>query len=53
MADFAGAGGFSHGAKAGFPFDDFPNIAPRLTGIEALPAWADTAPPNIGLREEE
>ncbi|MEQ8402025.1 MAG: glutathione S-transferase family protein [Silicimonas sp.] len=48
VADFAVAGDFTHAVNAGFPLDDFPHVARWLGRIEALPAWADTAPPQIG-----
>lgn len=48
VADFAVAGDFTHAANAGFPLADFPNVARWLKSIEALPAWADTTPPQIG-----
>lgn len=48
VADFAVAGDFSHARNADFPLDDFPNITRWLAAVEALPAWADTAPPQIG-----
>lgn len=48
VADFAVAGDFTHAAQAGFPLADFPNVSRWLARIEALPAWADTAPPSLG-----
>ncbi|MEM8871544.1 MAG: glutathione S-transferase family protein [Pseudomonadota bacterium] len=48
VADFAVAGDFTHAANASFPLDDYPNVARWLAAIQALPAWADTTPPNIG-----
>lgn len=48
VADFAVAGDFSHAVNAGFPLEDFPAVASWLARIEALPAWAETSPPNIG-----
>ncbi len=48
VADFAVAGDFTHANNAHFPLNDYPNVARWLTAIEALPAWADTAPPDIG-----
>lgn len=48
VADFAVAGDFTHAANAAFPLEDHPNVARWLTAVEALPAWAETAPPEIG-----
>ena len=48
VADFAVAGDFTHAANAGFPLNDFPNATAWLGRIEALAAWADTTPPQIG-----
>lgn len=48
VADFAVAGDFSHAQNAGFPLDRFPNVSRWLAAVEALPAWAKTAPPKIG-----
>ncbi|SFR98478.1 glutathione S-transferase family protein [Yoonia litorea] len=48
VADFAVAGDFTYAANAGFPLSDFPNVARWLESVEALPAWADTTPPQIG-----
>ena len=48
VADFAVAGDFTHAQNAAFPLSDFPNVSGWLAGIEALPAWANTAPPQIG-----
>lgn len=48
VADFAVAGDFTHAKNAHFPLSEFPNVARWLAGIETLPAWADTTPPNIG-----
>jgi glutathione S-transferase len=48
VADFAVAGDFTHAANAGLGLEHHPNVARWLTRIEALPAWAETAPPNIG-----
>lgn len=47
VADFAVAGDFTHAKNAHFPLSEFPNVARWLAGIEALPAWADTAPPTL------
>ncbi len=47
VADFAVAGDFTHSRNANFPLSDFPNVARWLSGIEALPAWADTTPPTL------
>ena len=48
VADFAVAGDFTHAKNALFPISDFPNVETWLEKIEALPAWQDTPPPNIG-----
>ncbi len=48
VADFAVAGDFTHAQNAGFPLSDYPNVTSWLDAIEALPAWQDTAPPQIG-----
>ena len=48
VADFAVAGDFTHARHADFPLEDHPNVARWLNGIEALPAWAETAPPPLG-----
>lgn len=48
VADFAVAGDFTHANNAKFPMSEFPNVARWLAGIEAMPAWANTAPPEIG-----
>ncbi|MEM1274467.1 MAG: glutathione S-transferase family protein [Pseudomonadota bacterium] len=47
VADFAVAGDFSHARNAGFPIREFPNVDSWLEGVEALPAWAATAPPEL------
>ncbi|MDX8346972.1 glutathione S-transferase family protein [Cognatiyoonia sp. IB215446] len=48
VADFAVAGDFTHARNAHFPLSEYPNVARWLKGIETLPAWADTTPPQIG-----
>lgn len=48
VADFAVAGDFTHAANAGFPLEDFTNVVRWLAVVEALPAWADTQPPQLG-----
>lgn len=48
VVDFAVAGDFSHARPAKFPLNDFPKVKGWLATIEALPSWADTAPPVIG-----
>ena len=48
VADFAVAGDFTHARNAGFPLEDCPNVSRWLAAVEALPAWAETAPPQIG-----
>lgn len=49
VADFAVAGDFTHARNAGFPVENFPNVARWLAGVEALPAWRDTEPPTLEL----
>lgn len=48
VADFAVAGDFTHARDAVFPLAEFPNVGRSLGTIEAVPAWAGTAPPQVG-----
>ncbi|MEM9248213.1 MAG: glutathione S-transferase family protein [Pseudomonadota bacterium] len=48
VADFAVAGDFSHAANAAFPLADYPNVERWWARLAALPAWAETAPPQLG-----
>jgi glutathione S-transferase len=48
VADFVLAGDFTQAENAALPLDDFPHLRRWLDGIRALPAWTETAPPQLG-----